>query len=182
MKFYCAGIWVTWVTITWLKSIDLGHRPQPRPRQTTVKAEMRKMGIWMYFPLSPQWLAPVYVKETYTKQGGPVPASGQLSLPYLSPVPAPKVRQIAYRTVPHLQDSDLAEHHLPCNYKPKEKVLSSLWHEQTLESDIGFKFHTLHFAFHQTSTGGLWQWSSDAGYNVVLIISTKMKGVKKKIM
>lgn len=41
------------------------------------------------------------------------------------------------------------------------------------------KFHTVHFAFHWTSTGDLSQWSSDAGYNTLLIISTKMKGGKK---
>lgn len=120
---------------------------------------------------------PSICQSNITKQGGPVPASGHLSLPCHSTGQANCLRDCA-----HLQDSDLGEHHLPCNYRPKEKVLSSLWHEQTLESDTGFKFHTLHFAFHQTSTGGLWQWSSDAGYNAVLIISMKMKGVKKKIM
>lgn len=58
-----------------------------RPLQ---KLRWERVGIYIYFPLSLQWLVPAYVKETSQTQGGPVPSSGQLSLLSHSPVPAPK--------------------------------------------------------------------------------------------
>lgn len=43
-----------------------------------------------FFPLCLQKLVPAYSKRTLLTQGGPVPSSGLLSLPYSSPAPAPE--------------------------------------------------------------------------------------------